>query len=215
MTTTDVLTPPPPPSGEIVARAGTYYRVTRYVITVVMVGMGLWFGYDGFFNWPEQNAKIAVIEEQRKEARARGDEALDKKLLEEQNDIGKHHTDWDIMLQKILFFTLPPLGLALLARWVFISRGAYRLTADNMLYAPGHPPVSFDNVTELDKRLWDRKGIAYVGYEIAGGKQGRIKLDDFVYDREPTDAIFKRVEEYVTPAAAVAVGDTPADSPDT
>jgi hypothetical protein len=28
-----------------------------------------------------------------------------------------------------------------------------------------------------------------------------ITLDDFLYDRPPTDEIFKRVEEYLLPAA--------------
>jgi hypothetical protein len=200
-TTSNETVDPAGPRGEIVARAGTYYRVTRYVITAVMVGMGLWFGYDGFVNWPDQNEKIAAIETQRAEARARGDSAADAKLLEEQNKIGTKHTDWDIMLQKILFFTLPPLGIALFVRWMYISRGAYRLTGDNVLHVPGHPPVPMDAVTELDKRLWDRKGIAYVGYELPGGPQGRLKLDDFVYEREPTDAIYKRIEDYVAPQA--------------
>ena len=187
--------------GEIVARAGTYYRVTRYVITAVMIGMGLWFGYDGFKRWPEQNRKFDAIEAQRKEARARGDSAEDARLLAEQNKIGSRHTDWDILLQKILFFTLPPLGIALFVRWMYISRGAYRLTEDNVLHVPGHPPVPMDAITELDKRLWDRKGIAFVGYELPGGGGGRLKLDDFIYERDPTDEIYKRIEEYVAPQA--------------
>ena len=208
-TTNDVESQTSTPGGEIVARAGTYYRITRYVITAVMLAMGLWFGSDGYKAWPEQNRKIEAIEEQRKEARARGDSATDAKLLEQQNEIGTHHSEADILLQKVLFFTLPPLAIALFVRWMYISRGAYRLTADNVLHVPGHPPVPMDSITELDKRLWDRKGIAYVGYELPGGGQGRLKLDDFVYEREPTDDIYKRIEEYVAPPAEPSEEDAP------
>ena len=49
--------------------------------------------------------------------------------------------------------------------------------------------------------MWDRKGIAFVGYEGLDGRPGKLKLDDFIYEREPTDAIFKRIEDYVAPAA--------------
>jgi hypothetical protein len=196
---------------EIVATAGRYYRVTRYVITAVMIAMGFWFGYDGFVNWPEQNRRIAPLEVQHREAVAAEDTGRASQIMEEINAIGKVHTDWDIGLQRVLFFTLPPLAIALFIRWMYISRGAYRLSADNVLEAPGHPPVPLDSITELDKRLWDRKGIAFIGYELPGGRSGRLKLDDFVYEREPTDEIYKRIEDFVSPPAA----EPPQAAPDT
>jgi hypothetical protein len=62
--------------------------------------------------------------------------------------------------------------------------------------------VPLDAITELDKRLWDRKGIAMVSYELpGGGGSGTLKLDDFIYEREPTDEIYKRIEDYVAPSA--------------
>jgi len=188
--------------GEIVARAGTYYRVTRYIITAVIIALGLWFGYDGYYGWPAKNRKIEEIDKLQQAALARGDQDEANRLTQQKNDVGVYHTDFQLAFQKFLFFTLPPLGLILFARWMWISRGAYRLTSDNVLHAPGHPPVPLDRITELDKRLWDRKGIAYVGYEGPDGRQGRLKLDDFIYEREPTDAISKRIEDYVAPASA-------------
>jgi hypothetical protein len=187
--------------GDIVARAGKYYRVTRYIITAALIIMGLWFGYDGFYGWPAKNDKIREIDKQQQAALARGDQDEANRLTQEKNNVGTFHSDADLLLQKVLFFTLPPLGLALFARWMWISRGRYRLTADDVLHVPGHPPVPLDRITELDKRLWDRKGIAYVGYEGPGGQQGKLKLDDFIYEREPTDAIYKRIEDYLAPAS--------------
>lgn len=199
MTATDVSN-----RGEetIVAPAGTYYRGTRYVITAVMIAMGLWFGYDGFYNWPEQNRKIEALEAERADALADGDDERAAQLLNDINAVGKKHSDSDLRLQKILFFTLPPLGLAFLIRWVWISRGAYRLTQGNVLEVPGHPPVPLDSIIELDKRQWDRKGIAYITYELADGRRGTLKLDDFIYQREPTDQIYTRIEHHLTPPDA-------------
>jgi len=65
------------------------------------------------------------------------------------------------------------------------SRGQYRLDGD-VLYVPGHPPVPLGTIGKIDKRRWDRKGIAYIHYELTGGRIGCLRLDDFVYQREPT-----------------------------
>jgi hypothetical protein len=196
--------------GEIVARAGTYFRNTRYLITIALLAMGLWFGYDGFINWPRQYDKYEQLEKERLAAEKAGDAERAKKLLDERNTYrDPKNRDWDLGLQRLLFYVLPPLGIAAFVRWMYISRGAYRLGPDNVLHVPGHPPVPLDAISELDKRLWDRKGIAYVGYELPDGRTGRLKLDDFVYQREPTDQIFDRINEYVTPQAQAETSDTP------
>ena len=58
---------------------------------------------------------------------------------------------------------------------------------------PGHPPIDLDDIVGSTSELWDRKGIAYLDYEPPSGEQGEIKLDDFVYDRPPTDQIYERI----------------------
>jgi len=108
-------------------------------------------------------------------------------------------------MQKILCFSLPPLGIILLIRALHNSRGEYRLE-NNALSVPGHPTIDLSNITEVDRRLWDRKGIAFILYE-KDGRQGRIRLDDFVYDRPPTDLIFQRIEQFVTPATQQTTSD--------
>jgi hypothetical protein len=221
MTSEDVARPPisdnsaaddAPRQGEIVAKAGTYYRVARYVIFAVMLGMGLWFGYDGFRGYPEHNKKVDELEARRTTALNRGDKDEETRILAEMNEIGKRKSDKDIFFQKLLFFTLPPLAIALIVRWLWISRGAYRLTADNVLHVPGHPPVPVDSITEIDRRLWDRKGIVLISYELADGQKGTLKLDDFIYQREPTDEIFKRIEDQVAPPAQDQTRDQQAQS---
>src|SRR5882672_8292846 len=92
------------PGGEIVARFGKYFRYTRYVITVMLVGFGIWCARDGFVKWPKEN------------------EANKQRGQKEQ------HTDTDIRLNRALAVILPPLGIFVFIRAMYQSRGEYRLT---------------------------------------------------------------------------------------
>src|SRR5690606_25578674 len=149
--------------------------------------------YDGWVNWPEQNRKLAEIEQQMIEAQARNDSQAIATLTAESKDYTAH-SETDIRLQKRLAFALPPLGIALLFWALYNSRGAYRLSG-NTLHIPGHPPITLDQVRGINRDKWDKKGIAYVDYETPENR-GTFKLDDFVYDRAPTDAIFDRIEQH-------------------
>jgi hypothetical protein len=173
----------------------------------LLIGAGLWFGYDGFVGWPEHNRKLADVKRQIDDAERAGDTSGAATARATLGGMSKEHSENDIRLQKLLAFGLPPLGIALLVWALYKSRGAYRLSG-NTLSVPGHPSISLDDVRRVDKRLWDRKGIAYVDYEVQGSPAGRIKLDDFVYERKPTDQIFERIERYVTPASATGAEPT-------
>jgi hypothetical protein len=180
--------------GPIVARAGRYFRITRYVMAVFVFGYGLYSIYDGFYNYPKKNREY--IEQKRKEAIELGrdpDKSVDPTQVP--------HPGLDVPFNQFFGVVLPPLAIFLLIRWLHISRGEYRLE-NNTLNVPGHPPVPLDAITEIDKRLWDRKGIAYVSYELADGTKGTLKLDDFIYDRPPTDRIYDTIVAAVAPEAA-------------
>jgi hypothetical protein len=79
---------------------------------------------------------------------------------------------------------------------------------------PGHPPIPLDKIQSVNRESWDRKGIAVMEYDlttapmrasktsgpvsyegVTPGVRGIFKLDDFVYEREPTDVIFKAIED--------------------
>lgn len=184
---------------EIVARAGSYYRRTRYIMAILLIAGGAWFGYDGFVGYPRENQQLREVNAKLAEAQKNQDNSRIRELSEEQKKFKRHsgelaHSDMDILIQKVLCVVLPPIGLLMLFWAFYNSRGAYRLDG-HTLYAPGHPPVPIDAIRKIDKRKWDRKGIACLEYELPGGKSGSIKLDDFVYDRRPTDAIFAQIEK--------------------
>jgi len=175
--------------GEIVAYAGSWYRNARYIMAAIVFACAAWFAYDGWVGYPKINAAYqAAIERKEKPAEDR-------------------KSDLDIQIQKLLAITLPIVGVLIIVWLRYNSRGCYRLKGD-VLQVPGHPPVPLDAIREIDKSKWDKKGIAYLDYELAGGggkpKTGTITLDDFVYQQEPTDAILAAIEARVAPEEQTA-----------
>ncbi len=196
-----VTTQPQPASQPFVAQAGKTYRRYRYVMFVLMVGFGLAFLYDGFFRWPGHNAKYSVLEAkiQLLEVKSRDNPALRKDLddgLAELKRIPKRHTDFDLQLQRVLGFLLPPLATGVLIMWLRRSRGEYRLENDT-LHVPGYPPIPLDTIDSLDKTRWDRKGIAFASYHLPNGKTGIVRLDDFIYEAHPIRDMVKCIEESI------------------
>jgi hypothetical protein len=197
---TEVPTTDAVDTGPVVAKAGQYYRVARYLMTLLLVCYGLWSIYDGFYSWPHWT---------------------DTHPLEQP----KTHTD--IILNRILGVCLPPMGLVVLVWAIYNSRGEYRLE-NGVLNVPGHPPIPLDKIQSINKESWDRKGIAYIEYDLthapaarakgstgpvsyeARGARGKFRLDDFVYERDPTDKIFKAIEESLLKSANTAPPTQPA-----
>jgi hypothetical protein len=195
-------------TGEIVAGRGTWFFVARcLLIPTLMVFGGLYFLYDGFIGWPGSNQRIEELTKQAEEAKARNDPVAESNALNARKEI-KPRGELDIRIQKLLGFGLTPLGVFAGVWFLYRSRGSYRLTADDVLHVPGHPPVPASAVTELDKSRFDKKGIVYVKYALpdatGAAATGSITLDDFVYDQEPTDQIIDRIEAAVAPGGAAA-----------
>ena len=203
MTTESSTDLPAEHTGDIVARAGRYYRNTRYLMFLMILGFGIAFLYDGFVRYPRHNRELDELEAQ--QSRATSDDEKRQLAVE----IKKHerHNDTSLLIQKLLGFTLPPLAIAMLAWSLNRSRGEYRLSGTK-LSVPGHPTIDFEDIKSVNNDLWDRKGIVWLKYETAKGEQGEIVLDDFIYDRPPTDQIYDRI------AARFGLADDEADEDD-
>jgi hypothetical protein len=175
MTESDpVASAPAPPAGEIIAPRDSWFFRKWLGISLVVIGFGGYFLYDGYVGWPRANAEQI---------------ALGRK---------PEHTDTDLALQKIIGYSLIPVGLWMLLRTLRNTRGQYRLTEDNTLHVPGHPPVPLDAIRSIDEAKWDRKGLAFIEYEL-NGKSGTVRLDDFAYERTPTDHIHDRLVAAIVP----------------
>ena|SRR5688572_7056058 len=178
------------PPAEIIARPSRSYRLKWCVMGLVLIGYGAWSLYDGFVRYPEANAH-----------------ALRPK---DQGGLGltvPPHPGLDIPFNQWIGMILPVVGLFAAGWALYNSRGQYRL-AGSSLYVPGHPEVPLDSIRAIDKTKWERKGIAYIDYELAGsGNPSRLKLDDYVYERRPTDEIMERIEALVAPPAEDVAAD--------
>lgn len=193
-------TPASQPSAEIVATAGTYYRWTRYLMTLLLIGGGLWFMYDGYIGWPGLNQQIDETEQAKNAAEDAGQAERATELYNKWKQLGDKKSDMSILIQRLLGWGLPPLGLALIIWTLYNSRGKIRLTTEDVLHVPGHPPVPIGNIQQLDPRLWDRKGIAFAEYALPDGRSGRLRLDDFIYERPPIDSIYDRIKSRIVAA---------------
>ena len=180
------MTEEQPQTTEIIAHPARDYRWKRYVLVLFIFGFGLRAIQDGFFRYEKENQEYA---------KKYGDEKLP-------------HGGFDIPLNKAMGILFPPLSL-LFGAWVlYSSRGTYLLSGDT-LYLPGHPAIPLNAIRKIDRDKWDRKGIAYVEYQIPGTSQsGRFKLDDFVYQRIPTDRIFEQIEAALASPAAIVTDDS-------
>lgn len=87
------------------------------------------------------------------------------------------------------------LGLIFLGR-VLLNRGCWIEADEEGLRSSEKREVTFDQVTTLDKKKWDNKGIAKLNYEV-DGRTDRIVLDDCNYDRDTTNEILRHVEKSI------------------
>jgi hypothetical protein len=181
------------PTIPVVARGAAYYRRTRYIMVALILGFAFFFGYDGYKGWPEENRKYELAQRELAAAQEAGDADAITRWSEEQKQ-HKPRTEMDIRLQKFLCFALPPIGLLVLAWALYNSRGEYRLE-NRTLTVPGHGTFPIDTITSLDKKLWDRKGIAYAQYVASpSGTKKQFRLDDFIYEAKPIRTIVEQLE---------------------
>ena len=182
----------------------------NYLMRLGLVGLfcaagGSWFLYDGLVTYPNQQIR-AVEFEKFTEANADMDE-LDRLnkwnvLAEEKGwptgNPGEPFKEFDINEQ---FYYAGAAGLAALG---FLSRFAYMFGRwiecdDTSLRDKAGHETTYANITELNKKKWQSKGIAFVNYKKEDGME-RIRLDDFYFDRAATRQIMRTVEANIDPA---------------
>jgi hypothetical protein len=183
--------PTPPQTGDIVAKPDRRYQLKWLIMGLALLAWGGWSLYDGYVRYPRMNAEAIADADRQGKPRP-------EKLP---------HGGYDIPLNKLIGWALQPAAILAIAWTLYRTRGEYRLSHDGTtLHAPGHPPVPLDNIREIDKTKWERKGVAQLTYEVpqAAGKTARLTLDDYMYEREPTDEILRRIEAALLPGEAPA-----------
>ena len=162
---------------------------------IIIVAMGVWFVYDGFVAYPEANRKYdELVKQLNAMEKDPGRDEAKYLSVTLQVKSSSRHDDFSILLQKILGFVLPPIAIGLLIYWMRKSRGEIRLE-NGVMTLPGSPAVPLSAIDELDKELWDRKGIVTVYYTLENNTTGKFGLDDFIYQAHPIRAIVKAIED--------------------
>src|SRR5438552_9148881 len=151
------------PTTELVAEPAPGYRWKHMILSVGLIVFGLWFAYDGWVRWPNENARADQVQRDKEKANQEHDSAKVEQLAKELEQLSRH-TPMDLLIQKLLALALPAAGLFWGIWTMRETRGVYHMTADT-LEVPGHPPITYDDVRRIDKRKWDRKGVAFVHYE--------------------------------------------------
>ena len=90
-------------------------------------------------------------------------------------------------------------GLALLVgSWALVfwmmQKGRMIRMDEQAVYTPAGVRVPFEEITGMDKRKWEAKGLATVRYR-AGAKTGQFILDDYKFERDPVHQILAEIEE--------------------
>ena len=189
----------------IKAKISVGWKVRLGGMAVLFLGYAGWFLMDGFVGYPRQHEihkEFLAFEkdhaglDEAKLSEKWDTDVADKKGYPHYKEAKKE--PGSILTQKIIGFSLIPVGLfgawsfmAALKRWVAAEDDGIR-DSDGQ-FAP------WASITKLDKKLWPKKGIAWVLYDESGITK-RILLDDFKFDRTPTEQIVRAVEEKLTDA---------------
>jgi hypothetical protein len=108
-------------------------------------------------------------------------------------------------------------GVAGLAAIGFLSRFAFMFGRwiecdETQLRDKSGRETTYANITELNKKKWQNKGIAFVSYKTDKGTDS-IRIDDFYFQRDPTRQILRKVEANIDPALITNGKPEPPEAP--
>lgn len=198
---------------EITCRITPWYTKRMSLMTVMFVGFGLYFFYDGFIGYPKKNKifreheRFMKIQEEKETFLAESGtnvewaDVVEEKGYPAQSDwVGfaaengwpeeppeKIHTTEDQF-----FFGTLCVGIGLVVLGTMFANRKRVLRADvTSLTTPKGERVPFASAFRVDQRKWDHKGLAYVYYREGEGKVRRAIIDDLKFGG--ADAIRKRL----------------------
>ncbi len=189
------------------APISTGWRVRLGGMAVMFVGFCLFFLYDGFVGYPNQQklylqfaafkaeqtgkSEIEIFDLWDKHAQEHG---LPPAGKDGKDITGMEKTPGSILTQKIFGFGMIPFSIMIVYAWIgTFSR--WVAVDEQGVTTSGGQKAPWDSVTKLDKLRWPKKGIAFVHYQDADKQiPQKILLDDFKFDRVATEQIVRAVE---------------------
>jgi len=176
------------------------------LVGLVCVGAGLWFLYDGLVTYPAQQEHARAFLEFEEQHPDLGEKQLFDKWKEVAAQRGwpagvagtpvtpykEPKKEYDINGQFYFAGLAGLIGLTFLSK-LLLNRSRWIEADDKGMRSSEKRELKYDQITALNKKQWQNKGIAKVFYEVDGRKK-KIVLDDCNYQRDTTNAILRHVE---------------------
>jgi hypothetical protein len=169
----------------------------KFYLRFLLIGgmllvFGLWSLYDGAIRWPAQTVRALKYKEFKDDGRISEWPEFAREQGWPTTHPGDPKTTADLQGQFIMAAVCGVLSL-LAFIVVLRSRGQWIEAGKTGLTSSWGQSLDYDSVVSLDKKNWDKKGIARL-YYLDGERRRRFVIDDFKFKREPTDDILREVE---------------------
>lgn len=178
------------------ARISKEWRRRMLFMLFMISTISAWFLWDGYVVWPngaERHAEFveieaALVESGKIEAvpqQAHAAEVNEYLRIEWERyakkagykrDIPKERTDASIREQRMIGWVMMT-GSVLFGLWVLWNHKLCVRAEGEAVIGTSGQRVELDSIVKIDRKQWEKKGIAYAIYEVEG-KQKRLCLDE-------------------------------------
>ena len=175
------------------ARIAPIWKKQKLFVSLLMIGFGLYFYFDGAIGWPRSNERFIKHEEFEKVNNQEGWVTYANERGWTTEPPHKLHTHEDLVAQFAFGSLFVVLGGVILVYWLTQIRCVLK-TDEEAVYTAAKTRVPFGAITGVGKKKWDTKGIATVRYEM-DGRKGEFIVDDYKFETEPARKILGEIEE--------------------
>lgn len=169
----------------------------RFLLRFLIIGLFcfagmLWFLYDGFIGYPKELVRAKAYKELEVETPEIQSEKWYAMAAAKgwNNEIPESpsHVEQDIVVQFVMAGLFGLAGAGFLF-WYLRSKSTWIEMDEKGIHSSWGARIEFDEIQSMNKRRWDKKGIAKLI-----GNENVFVLDDFKYDRPSVDTIIREVE---------------------
>ena len=173
------------------------------LVAIVCYGFGLWSLYDGLVSYPRELERARSFEqimastEDDLQQQAQWESVAKErgwKLAPPKKSVAELESD--IQWQYGMAIVAAIVGTILLVNYLRTRNSWVELNGEKIQTSWGQT-IHISSIQELDKRRWQKKGIARIQYLDDDGRVRRFVLDDFKYDQQAMDGIIRKIESVI------------------
>jgi len=189
------------PSDPMTTYVSKEWKRRILLMALFAFGAGCWFLYDGAIGYPKNNVRAEVYLPLK--AKYEDDPRQLKKewarIVQEKgwhpSEPKKIYDEGDIMVQYVIAAVCFLIAAGVLGNFFWSLPRGLQFENDQLVLPTGKT-VAISSIRHIDKRPWERKGIAKVRYELESGRTSWFKLDDYKYvgTAEILEVVEKRLQ---------------------